>query len=723
MISILLIIIGIGGLIFVHELGHFLTAKLSGVKVEVFSVGFGWKFLSFKWGETQYALSAIPLGGYVKMAGELPNEERTGAEYELHSKSAWKRFWIFSAGSLMNLLVVFPICILMFWIGVDQVGNEIGELRPGSPEWNAGIEPGHKLVGLRVQKTPGPVNGSSEEWGPVKDVRSLSAYRETLIGLSADQHVKMMVSGNQSDQVKEYVVDPEDPIEQGQNVLPPGNVVRHVVDRSAADHAGIRPEDQLLSINGHSVRSTRDIRRVVEQHVDPKIRYVVKRGNGDTEIHELAVPQGAPYLMNLDGQHVPVYRPTEDLNIRDQFDLSSNDRIVRVNHTLIASPSDPAASALYDGPLPLSDLSFVRAPSGPVSVRLKRRSEDSISTKTLDVYPTVTNRPDPMTSLVLKPEISSVRSGSPAERAGLRKGDLIKEIDGASVTSYYDLSLWLKDRGGDKLALTYERDGKEQTTNVVPRENAFGEGEIGIMINLGQAPAPLPELPKTSGFASSGFQQGDRIVALYTKDGKRKQLSADEGNNEGGVRLLQRYATASPNGLTVEVRREENGEETTTKRTYIPRTTRSGLVGVEMKPEMFTERLGLIPGIRSGISRGGELYVLTMLGIQKMFQSSEAASEGLSGPVRIASISYRAAEQDVGQFLKLLAMISISLGVLNLLPLPPLDGGHILFLFIEVLRGEPLGEETLYKIQLLGFLFFIGLFILITYNDIVNLMG
>jgi regulator of sigma E protease len=142
-----------------------------------------------------------------------------------------------------------------------------------------------------------------------------------------------------------------------------------------------------------------------------------------------------------------------------------------------------------------------------------------------------------------------------------------------------------------------------------------------------------------------------------------------------------------------------------------------------MQPQMFTERLGVVSGIRSGINRGAELYTLTVLGIQKMFQSSEAASQGLSGPVRIASISYRAAEQDVGQFLKLLAMISISLGILNLLPLPPLDGGHILFLLIEVVRGKPLGEEVLYKIQLAGFLFFIGLFILITYNDIVNLMG
>jgi len=68
-------------------------------------------------------------------------------------------------------------------------------------------------------------------------------------------------------------------------------------------------------------------------------------------------------------------------------------------------------------------------------------------------------------------------------------------------------------------------------------------------------------------------------------------------------------------------------------------------------------------------------------------------------------------------------MILISLGLLDLLPLPPLHGGHILFLLIEVVRGKPLGEEVLYKIQLAGFLFFIGLFILITYNDIVNLMG
>jgi regulator of sigma E protease len=656
------------------------------------------------------------------MAGELPNEERTGAEYELHSKSAWKRFWIFSAGSLMNLLVVFPICIFMFWIGVDQVGNNIGEIRPGSPEWNAGIESGHRMVGLRVQKTPGPVNNKSDaEWGPVKNVTSLSAYRETLIGLSPGQHVKLMMSGNQSEEVKEYVLDPEDPIEQQQNVLPLSNVVQQVLDRSPADNSGIRPDDQILAINGYPIRSTRDIRRAVEQHVDPRVRYVVKRGDGDMEIHELAVPQGVPYLIKLDGQTYPVYHLTDEMDLKDRLDLSSSDRIVRVNDTVVATSSD-AASAVYNGSVPLTDVEFVRAPFGPVSVRLKRQTEDSITKKTVSLYPNVTKRPDPMTSLLIKPEVSDVRTGSPAERAGLRDGDLIKNIDGHRVASYYHLSLWLKDRGGDEITLTYERDGTEQTTKVTPRTNAFGEGEIGIMIDLDQSPASLPNLPETSGFARSGFQQGDRVVALHTKDGKQKDLSSD-GSGQGGVRLLQKHARAHSDGLTLSVRRTENGQETTRKITYSPRKTRSGIIGVRMQPQMFTERLGVVSGIRSGINRGAELYTLTVLGIQKMFQSSEAASQGLSGPVRIASISYRAAEQDVGQFLKLLAMISISLGILNLLPLPPLDGGHILFLLIEVVRGKPLGEEVLYKIQLAGFLFFIGLFILITYNDIVNLMG
>src|SRR5918994_3277588 len=100
----------LGVLIFVHELGHFMMARWHGVRVLTFSLGFGPKLLKVRRGDTEYAISAIPLGGYVKMAGENPEDTRTGSDDEFLSKTKWQRFQILIMGPVINLAlaVVFP---------------------------------------------------------------------------------------------------------------------------------------------------------------------------------------------------------------------------------------------------------------------------------------------------------------------------------------------------------------------------------------------------------------------------------------------------------------------------------------------------------------------------------------------------------------------------------------------------------------------------------------
>src|ERR1700739_2319376 len=101
----------LGIMIFVHEWGHFIAAKLSGVRVDVFSSGFGPRIFGVKRGDTDYRLSALPFGGYVRMSGDNPIEERTGAPYEFLSKPRWVRVLIAIAGPAMNILLAF----LIFW--------------------------------------------------------------------------------------------------------------------------------------------------------------------------------------------------------------------------------------------------------------------------------------------------------------------------------------------------------------------------------------------------------------------------------------------------------------------------------------------------------------------------------------------------------------------------------------------------------------------------------
>ena len=121
--SLPIFLLVLGAMIFVHELGHFLVAKWLGIRVEVFSLGFGKRLLGFKRGDTDYRLSLLPLGGYVKMAGDNIAEERAGAPDEFLSHSKWDRFLVAVAGPVMNLLtaLAIPLVASMIFFEVPAV--------------------------------------------------------------------------------------------------------------------------------------------------------------------------------------------------------------------------------------------------------------------------------------------------------------------------------------------------------------------------------------------------------------------------------------------------------------------------------------------------------------------------------------------------------------------------------------------------------------------------
>ena len=153
MTSVLAFVFVLGVLIFVHELGHFLMARRIGVRVLTFSLGFGPKLLSIKRGDTEYCISAIPLGGYVKMAGENPEDARTGADDEFLSKSKWQRFQVLIMGPVMNIVLALVVMTFVLYQGalVPKVQDEavvIGSFRQGSVAQAAGLQVGDRIVSL-----------------------------------------------------------------------------------------------------------------------------------------------------------------------------------------------------------------------------------------------------------------------------------------------------------------------------------------------------------------------------------------------------------------------------------------------------------------------------------------------------------------------------------------------------------------------------------------------
>jgi regulator of sigma E protease len=155
--SILAFLFVLGVLIFVHELGHFMMARRIGVRVLTFSLGFGPKILSFRRGDTEYCISAIPLGGYVKMAGETPEDTRTGASDEFLSKSKWQRFQVLVMGPVMNLALAVIVMTLVLLQGakvpafVDHP-PVIGGFEAGAVAQAAGVEVGDRVLSVDERK-------------------------------------------------------------------------------------------------------------------------------------------------------------------------------------------------------------------------------------------------------------------------------------------------------------------------------------------------------------------------------------------------------------------------------------------------------------------------------------------------------------------------------------------------------------------------------------------
>jgi regulator of sigma E protease len=157
--SILAFLFVLGVLIFVHELGHFLMARRIGVRVITFSLGFGPKLLSFKRGDTEYCVSAIPLGGYVKMAGETPEDARTGSSDEFLSKSKWQRFQVLVMGPVMNLALAVVVMTFVLLQGARLPAFEdhpvvIGGFEEHSVAEAAGLQIGDRVISVDDKEVP-----------------------------------------------------------------------------------------------------------------------------------------------------------------------------------------------------------------------------------------------------------------------------------------------------------------------------------------------------------------------------------------------------------------------------------------------------------------------------------------------------------------------------------------------------------------------------------------
>ncbi len=268
----------LGVLIFVHEAGHFLAARRVGVRVLTFSLGFGPKILKFTRGDTEYCVSAIPLGGYVKMAGENPDDPRSGNADEFLSKTKWQRFQVLIAGPAMNIILAVVVLAFVLSQGatVPAYLDEpavIGAVLPGSPAEQAGLRRGDTI--LRV---------AGEEIETWQDM-------DIAVGMRPERTVPVTVRRDADTVTLNVRPNAEGRYEVGEiGVVPNINPLVTVVDRGdLAEKAGLRVGDLILAIDGEPMITTQNAMDAISGSAGREIDILVQR-NGE-EVHLRATPE------------------------------------------------------------------------------------------------------------------------------------------------------------------------------------------------------------------------------------------------------------------------------------------------------------------------------------------------------------------------------------------------------------------------------------------------
>jgi len=259
----------LGFMILIHEFGHYAAAKYFGVRVEVFSIGFGKRLLGFTKGDTDYRISVIPLGGYVKMSGENPMDERTGDPGEFLSHPRWQRFVVALAGPAMNIMLAIALLTGVYMVHFEYPAfldgpAFVGWVSPNTPAEKAGIQRGDKIV--RVEEIENP------NWEQI-DVKD---------ALSPNQPLKFAVERDGKVIEKTLIPEPVGPNQYGAMGWVPqeSSVTLTTVEPGMpAEKAGLKVGDQLLSVNGQDIPALAALVQMLSHTKDQPLEMVILRNN------------------------------------------------------------------------------------------------------------------------------------------------------------------------------------------------------------------------------------------------------------------------------------------------------------------------------------------------------------------------------------------------------------------------------------------------------------
>jgi regulator of sigma E protease len=673
--------LGLGLVIFIHELGHFLAAKACNVHVKTFSIGFfGALFgvCKIQLGETVYKIGWLPLGGFVRMVGEGDeSDEGEDDPRSYKNKKVWQRMIIISAGVFMNLVLAAACYIYLYRThGVAQQPAIIAQADVGGPAWSKGLAPGDKIVQIGNAQNPYFEDlqrqvQNSERGVPIKlvyerYVNGKVERVETEIAPRRDGDIPVpMILATFSHQTT--VLEPN---------VKRAKLARPCVPDSPADHAtpALAPGDEVIGATDPD-----NPLQVTPLRHDPRWQDSQEYDIQDLE-SRLQYLAGKPITLRVQRAD----QGTVDVVIPPAFTKTLGLRMKMGQITAVreGSPAAKAGVRVASGDTPGDQLVAVEF-TDAAGKRRKFSSSPAAGEETLDP----------------------------------QKLPMQMALWAANKPSNYNVTLTVLRPDGHqghvpvKIELTWDKDwallDPEYSISSIffPPVSLAGLGLAYVVDST------IDEVEPNSPATGTELKAGDHITRIDV------QGQADTGKSERSKEF--KVASGEWNSLFGQLQFVDKPEVTLTtadgKKVTIkmrddptwPHVDR----GLLLKQEMHlrkTDDLGeaTVLGLERLVNRGSVIY----LNLHSMV-TGKVSPTAIAGPITIAKGAFDMAGRDTYEFIGFMAFISVNLAIVNFLPIPLLDGGHMVFLIYEGIRRKPPSEKIRVVLSLMGLVFVIGLMI------------
>ena len=694
--NILLVALGFGAVVLVHEFGHFIVAKLSDVKVEAFSIGFpptlagirraedGYhirilpKFfpkegdpdggkISFTLGkkaktsETEYRIGVIPVGGFVKMLGQedVGQVKTTDDPRSYANKPATTRMAILAAGVICNVISAMLIFMIVFLIGIKLPPAVVGAVEPNSPAARAGLRPGDEII---------KIVGKSEnlDFSNIPIAAALSDVNEP---------VRMTVK-HEDGSVEELSIVAE--LLKGNpmrlfGVIPARSLtIAKVTDvDKLQERTGLLPGDHIKSVNGREVDNYWEFKPLVLDSLVPALEVVAERKGADG---------GSELIETQIGMEMLFARG---------YGVESESELYHV-YSMVPRLRVTAYSGMPEA-----------ARGGAIPAKIGRKILSLGKGLWYRILSLVGKVPQ-------KPELP------------LQAGDVILAVGDVRNPTYVEMREAVEKSEDEELEMKVLRIGKngveeELVVSVVPRRlRGTKRVQIGAALALD---AERPVVGKTIAIEGGPEELGIREGALITAvDG------VPVSNFYDIIREIRRYPGQR---VTIDWRLNEevagnavldvdSGGESITVKTIF----------AESVPFDDLKRLykagNPIGAVGMGYKKTLMFITQTYLTLRRLV-GRDVSPKSLIGPVGILAASYTlVSERPFVYYVYFLGLISACIAVVNFLPLPPLDGGLVVLLLVEKVKGSALSERTQGVIAYAGWVLIAGFFLYITFNDVVR---